>query len=126
MIARIFLLWVLLAFAIRLTAWIMPGVDIDTGFGQSMLVALLLSLVNVTLGTLLRVLTLPLQLITLGLFGIVVNTALLALVAWLSDALSIDSFFAALFAGILISAISGLLQLLVMRGLERPEAARSS
>ena len=71
---------------ILLIAKLMPGVYIES-FGTAVLVAILYSLINITLGTLLKVLGLPFVILTLGAFLIVINTLLL----WLTDKL-IESF----------------------------------
>ena len=115
MLLRALVLWVLLALAIGLTAAIVPGIEVDDGLGTLMLVALVVSFVNVTIGTILRVVTIPLRVITLGLVSVLVNVAVLALSAWWTDALSIDGFFPALVAAVSISVISAGLQFIVVR-----------
>jgi uncharacterized membrane protein YvlD (DUF360 family) len=66
----------LLAVAIALTAWLLPNVDINGGFFAVLWIAALFGLINAVLGTILRILTLPLTLLTLGLFSLVVNAVL--------------------------------------------------
>ena len=75
MLIRILLRWLISALAIWVATAILPGVDVLGGFWTYLWVALLLGLVNVFLGTILRILTLPLTILTLGLFAIIVNTA---------------------------------------------------
>ncbi len=112
---KILLLWAILACAIGLTAAVLPGMDIDGGFGGLLVVALTFSIVNVFIGTILRLLTIPLKLITLGLIALVVNAVLLAITAWWLDRLSVDNFLTAVVAAVLISAFSALLQRFFMR-----------
>jgi putative membrane protein len=112
---KILLLWAILACAIGLTAAVLPGMDIDGGFGGLLVVALTFSIVNVFIGTILRLLTIPLKLITLGLIALVVNAVLLAITAWWLDRLSVDNFLTAVVAAVLISALSALLQRFFMR-----------
>jgi putative membrane protein len=112
-LVRLLVRWVLLAAAIALTAWLMPGFDVDGGFLTYLWVAVIFSLVNVFLGPLLHLISLPITVITLGLFALVVNAALVGITAWISDDLSIDGFLPAFFAAILISVFSALLSLLL-------------
>jgi putative membrane protein len=107
--------WVLLAVAIALTAWLLPGFEVAGGFLTYLWVAVIFSLVNVILGPILHLLSLPLTVITLGLFALVVNAALVGITAWLSSDLSVDGFLPAFFAAILISIFSALLSLLLPR-----------
>jgi putative membrane protein len=106
---------VLLSVAIALTAWLLPGVDVTGGFLTYLWVAVIFSLVNVILGPLLHLLALPITMITLGLFALVVNAALVGITAWISDDLSVDGFLPAFVAAILISVFSALLSLLTPR-----------
>jgi putative membrane protein len=107
--------WALLAAAIGLTAWLVPGIEIDGGVGALLVVALAFSLVQVVVGTILRIVTAPLRLITLGLIGLVVNAVLLAITAWWVDRLHVDGAVAAIVGGVLISVFSTLLLALLTR-----------
>ena len=114
MLLRTLAMWVLLAAAIALTAWLLPGMDIDGGVLVLLVIAVVFSLVHVVIGTLLRVVTAPLTAITLGLFGVVVNAVLLAITAWLLDRLSIDNALTAVIATLLISLFSTVLQVVFL------------
>lgn len=115
MIVRLLIRWVLLAVAIALTAWLLPGFDVDGGFLTYLWIAVIFSFVNVILGPILHLLSLPITVITLGLFALVVNAALVGITAWLSDDLSVDGFVPAFFAAILIAVFSAFLSLLAPR-----------
>ena len=85
--------------------------------------ALLFGIVNALIGTILRILTLPLTILTLGLFSIVVNALVLVITDNLSGSLSIDAFFCtAIWAALLLSIVSTIIDLAV-RPLARPQAA---
>ena len=103
---RLALRLVLLAVVFALVAWIVPGLDVHGGVGALLWIAVLFSLVNIVVGTILRLLSLPLIVLTLGLILIVVNAVLVAITAGLSDNLDCDSFGAALFAAVLIGIFS--------------------
>ena len=86
-----------------------PSVEIDGGVLPLLGVALLFGLVNALVGPLLRLIALPITVLTFGLFALVVNAALLALTAGLSDSLDVGGFLACVVAALLISLLSGLL-----------------
>ena len=94
---------VVLAAIIGLVADIVPGIHVHGGFGALLWIAFLFSAVQVILGPLLLLFSLPLIILTTGLFLFVVNTALLAITAGLSKHLDIDSFGSALLGSTLIT-----------------------
>ena len=102
-------IWATLAAAIALVAWLMDSVDISGGVLGAFWVAAVFGLVNAVIGPVLRLLTLPLTVLTLGLFALVVNGILLAITAGLTDLLSVGSFLSTMVAALLISLFSLLL-----------------
>jgi len=114
--------WLVTAAAIAITAAIVPSVEIDGGVVALLGVALLFGLVNAVLGTVLRFLSLPINLITFGLFALVVNGVLLAATAGLSDNLEVGGFLAAIVAACLISLLSTLMSFVVIRVVEKQQA----
>jgi putative membrane protein len=86
---------------------IVPGMTI-TGLGTLVLAAFLLGLANAVVRPLLVILTLPITLLTLGLFLLVVNAAVLALVASMLDAFTISGFWSAVFGSCVVSLVSWL------------------
>jgi putative membrane protein len=70
-------------------------------------VALIFALINTFLGSFLKLMTLPAVILTAGLFLIVINAAMLELTTHISKALTITNFWAAIFASIIISLVSG-------------------
>lgn len=106
--------WAVLAAAFAVTAWLLDGMDVSGGVGAYIWVSALFGIVNVIIGTVLRLLTLPLLLLTLGLFSIVVNAVLLEITDWLTDHLTIDDFFwTAILAAIILSVVSVILDIVV-------------
>ena len=114
--------WIVTAVAIAIAAAIVPSVEIDGGVLALLGVALLFGLVNALLGTLLRFLTLPINVITFGLFALVVNGVLLAVTAGLSDSLEVGGFFAAIIAACLISLLSTVMSFGLIRVVEKQQA----
>jgi putative membrane protein len=105
--------WLITAVAVWVAAAIVPGIHLE-GAGSTMLVALILGLLNAYLKPLLVLGALPALVMTLGLFLVLINTALLALTAWIAgkfDAIKfdIDGFWAALWGAVMISLVSFLL-----------------
>lgn len=114
--------WLVIAVAIAITAAIVPSVEIDGGVLALLGVALLFGIVNAVLGPVLRFLSLPLNIITFGLFALVVNGLLLLATAGLSSSLEVGGFFAAVLAALLISLLSTLLSFALIRVVEKQAA----
>jgi putative membrane protein len=83
-----------------------PNEELLGGYGTYLWLGLLFGIVNAIVGPILRLLSLPFILLTLGLFLLVVNAALLGLTALITDRLEVDGFVTALLGG-LILAIAG-------------------
>jgi len=101
------------AVALWVAAQVVPGMDLSDSFWPVVLVAAVFGLVNAILRPLLLLLSLPLVVLTLGLFTLVVNALMLLLTAALVQALSVDGFLAALLGSIVISLVSLLLSILL-------------
>jgi putative membrane protein len=82
---------------------LISGVDVNGGAWSYLWVALLFGLINGTLGSIVKLLTLPAILITLGVFSLVVNVAMLMLTARWSDHLDVTDFWSAFWASLIIS-----------------------
>jgi putative membrane protein len=105
---RGFILRVLIgALSLWAASAIVPGVDIRGG-ATLLIAAILLGVVNALVRPLLVLLTLPLTLLTLGLFLLVVNAAMFGLVAAFLDGFHVSGFWAALFGAIVVSITSWL------------------
>ena len=100
--------WAALALSFWVATALIPGIDVEGGFTTYLWVALLFGLLNATLGSLLKLLTFPAVILTLGLFLVIVNAAMLMLVSRWSEKLEVENFWAAIFAAIIISVITRL------------------
>jgi putative membrane protein len=100
--------WAALALSFWVATAVIPGIDVKGGFTTYLWIALLFGLLNATLGSFLKLLTLPAVILTLGLFLVVVNASILMLVARWSDKLDVNNFWSAIFAAIIISVITRL------------------
>jgi putative membrane protein len=113
---RDFLLRAAMAAAgVWLAAEIVPGIEARSG-GMIVLAALLLGVVNATLRPIAVVLSLPLTLLTLGLFLLVVNAAMLGLVAWLLPGFAVSGFWSALAGAVIVSLVSAALNRALREG----------
>ena len=100
---------VVLAVAVGVAAAIVPGIEVDGGVLTLLWLGVLFGLVNAILGPILRILTLPLTVITLGLFALVVNGIVLAATAGLSDNLDVGGFLGTILGAVIISVVTALL-----------------
>jgi len=103
---------VILALIIGLVAKLVPGIHTHGSFWALLWIAVIFSIINTVLGPLFKVLSLPLIVLTFGLFLLVVNAALLGITAALSSHLDIDSFGAAVLGGLLIAIFSWLAEMI--------------
>lgn len=106
--ARVLLGWLLNAVALLAVAYLLPSVQVSS-FGAALVAALVLGLFNALVRPLLVLLTLPITLLTLGLFLLVINGLLFWAAGSLLDGFSVGGFWPGLFGALLYSVISGLL-----------------
>jgi putative membrane protein len=99
---KIIVRWLLLAAALLLVAHLYPGVIVKS-FGSAMLAAFVLGLLNTLLRPILVLLTLPVTLLTLGLFLFVINALMFYFAAELLDGLQVTGFVAALIGSLIYS-----------------------
>jgi putative membrane protein len=109
---------VLNGLAIIIAAWLLPGIHIASTL-SALLAGVILGFVNAIVRPVLFFLTLPLTLLTLGLFIFVLNAICFALTAWLVPGFSVDGFFSALVGALLVSVVSWILNGLVVGRRER-------
>jgi len=106
--------WLLLAAALLLVAYLYPGVTI-TGFGAAMIAAVVLGLLNTIVRPLLVLLTLPVTLLTLGLFLFVINALMFWSAAGLLDGFAVSGFAAALIGSLIYSLCGMVIDVAVER-----------
>ena len=96
--------WIVNSLAIMVAAYVVPGVYVQS-FLVAMIAALVLGLINLTLKPILLILTLPINILTLGLFTFVVNAVLILLVAAIVNGFQVADFTTALIFGIVLSIV---------------------
>jgi len=104
----IFLRWLILTCSIMVTSYLMSGIHVS-GFFSAFFSAAILGILNAFFRPILFVLTLPINILTLGLFTFVLNAILLMMVAGVISGFEISGFWSAVFGSLLISLISWLL-----------------
>lgn len=116
---RLLLNWVLSALTLLLVAHLVPGFYLR-GFGAALLAALVIGLVNATLGLFLKVVTFPLTVLTLGVFWLVINALMLMVASALVPGFQVRGFLAAFVAAVLLSLIN-----MIIRWLAKDERRRA-
>jgi putative membrane protein len=112
---RLILLWILNAVALLSVAYVLPSIHVAS-FSSALLAALILGLVNAILRPLLLLLTLPVTLLTLGLFIFVVNGLMFWLAGSMLEGFIVSGFWPAVFGALLYSIVSGVLSGLLLGG----------
>jgi putative membrane protein len=111
---RLLLVWLINALALIAVAYLMPGVSVST-FGAALIAALVLGLINAVVRPILVLLTLPVTLLTLGLFIFVLNGLLFWMVGTWLEGFEVSGFWSGVFGAILFSVVSWLLSALVLK-----------
>jgi putative membrane protein len=96
---------IVVAVGLWVASKIVPGVEIADGWSLFW-AALVLGLINAIVRPVLIVLTLPLTILTLGLFLLIINAGMLSLAAWLLEGMTVDGFWPAFFGAIVVSVVS--------------------
>lgn len=112
--------WIVTAIATGAAVWLIPGIT-TVGSNTTMSIvalALILSLINVSIKPILKVLSFPITVFTLGIFYLVLNALLLELAAWAStgifgSGIAVDGFTSAFIGSIVISIVSALVNSLI-------------
>ncbi len=100
-----------MAASILLSAYLIPGVAVS-GFWAALWLALFLGVVNVVIKPILIILTLPINILTLGLFTFVINALLILLASSVIKGFEVSGFWTAMLFGIVLSVISYVLNML--------------
>jgi putative membrane protein len=110
---RLLLNWILSGLAVWLVAQVVPGFHVN-GAIAALVAALVIGFINATIGALLKIITFPLTVLTLGLFWLVINALMLELASvLLSPNFRVSGFFAAFVGAIVLSLVNMVLKALV-------------
>ncbi len=97
--------WVGFALIIMFVGWLIPGLEVEN-FLTAMIAAVVIALINAFIKPAIMFLTLPINLLTLGIFTLVINALLFMFAAYLVPGIEVSGFLSALLASILISVFS--------------------
>jgi len=115
---RMLLNWVLSAVAVWIVSRVVPGIYVS-GPIAALIAALVIGFINATIGVVLKILTFPLTLVTLGLFWFVINALMLKFASALVPGFQVHGFMAAFLGAILLSLVNMMLKWLVQPSEER-------
>jgi putative membrane protein len=110
---RLLAAWLINALALLALPWLLPSIHVAS-FTTALGVAVVLGLINAVIRPVLLLLTLPVTLLTLGLFIFAINGMMFMLAAWLLEGFVVDGFFAGVLGSALYSVISWLLTKLLL------------
>ena len=103
---------ILSAIAVFVSAYVLPGVKVD-GFVTALVVAILLAVVNTFIKPLVLLLTLPINILTLGLFSLIINALMVMLVAAIVPGFHVNGILWALVFSIVLSLVSSVIYMLM-------------
>jgi putative membrane protein len=106
---RLLLRWFLQAGALLIIAWLVPGFHVRN-FASALIAALVIGLLNATLGLLLKLITLPLGILTLGLFFLVINAFMLKLASAFVPGFVVATFGAAFIGAVVLALLHMLVE----------------
>lgn len=98
------------SFAVVITSYLLPGVNID-GFITALLVAFVLALLNAILKPILTVLTIPITIFTFGLFLLVINAFIIIIASKFVDGFQVNGFWCALLFSIILTITTSILEI---------------
>lgn len=97
--------WLALSLAIMFVGWVVPGITISS-FVTALVASVVIALVNLVIRPVLVFLTLPINILTLGLFILIINALLFMFVAYLIPGVEVDGFWSAFLGALLLSILS--------------------
>jgi len=104
--------WVISAISLVVVAYLIPGIHVD-GLGPALIAPLVIGLVNATVGFILKIVTFPITILSLGIFLLVINALMLMLAAYLVPGFAVAGFWSAFFGAIVMSIVGMILRSLL-------------
>lgn len=102
---NMFLKWVVFSLMIMLVAWIVPGISVET-FWTAMLVSVVIALINTFIKPMIRLISIPITILSLGAFSLVINAFLFMFAGYVTPGFTVSGFLSALFGSVLLSVFS--------------------
>ena len=104
--------WAISAISLVVVAYLIPGIHVD-GLGPALIAPLVIGLVNATVGFILKIVTFPITILSLGIFLLVINALMLMFAAYLVPGFAVASFWSAFFGAIVMSFVGMILRSLL-------------
>ena len=117
---RLILIWICNALALLAVAYLLPGIQVD-GLTSALIAAVILGLINTLIRPVLIALTLPITLVTLGLFILVINGLLFWLAGSVLRGFEVNGFWVGVLGALLYSIVSFLFSLLIPKSIRHPK-----
>jgi len=114
MFVHLIVSWLVSALALWIVAQVIPGIYVR-GFGSALVATAVLAIVNATVGPILKFVTFPLTILTLGLFLLVINALLLKLASMFTPGFKVHGFLSALAGSLVLTILSSVLRYVVFR-----------
>ena len=107
--AHLLLHWLISAISLVIVAYLFPGIELR-GVGSALLAPIVIGLMNATIGFILKILTFPITILSLGIFLLVINALMLQLASFLVPGFYVAGFWSAFFGAIVLSIVSMILR----------------
>ena len=101
--------WLISAASLVVVAYLIPGIQLH-GLGSALIAPIVIGLINATIGFILKIVTFPITLLTLGLFWLVINALMLMLASYFVPGFIVAGFWSAFFGAIVMSVVSTILK----------------
>jgi putative membrane protein len=104
--------WAISAISLLVVGYLIPGIHVE-GLGPALIAPVVIGLVNATVGLVLKIVTFPITILSLGLFLLIINALMLMLAAYLVPGFAVAGFWSAFFGAIVMSLVSMILRSLL-------------
>lgn len=109
--------WLLFTLAIMFVAWLVPGIVVEN-FQSAMLVTVIMALINIFIRPLIVFITLPINILTLGIFTLVINALLFMLAGYIAPGFYVDGFLAAFLGSVVLSFLGLIINMVTLNNAE--------
>lgn len=97
--------WLISAVSLIIVGWVIPGFIVES-FGSALIAAIVIGLINATVGFFLKIITLPISVLTFGIFLLVINALMLMFASSLLQGFTVTGFWAAFFGAIVLAIVN--------------------
>lgn len=109
--------WLLFTLAIMFVAWLVPGIGVEN-FQSALLVTVIMALINIFIRPLIVFITLPINILTLGIFTLVINALLFMLAGYIAPGFYVDGFLAAFLGSVVLSFLGLIINMVTLNNAE--------